>query len=161
MKQPSGNISAVYQYRFGEKSSVCKIMLRGRIPEVKVRLYFKTKLRCQKNIWIGLCPDYNLCTIVFFIYQSIIKCNRVQNMSKQHRSNRSMLICSCCWTVDWVLLEPLMAAQRLWWPSTVFWSSVSWRACWTSWSRICSKHSCPQSPTSGWTEAFRPASDTL
>ncbi len=170
MKQPSGNISAVYQYRCGEKSSVLQnnaqrqnsrsqsqtlfLDNKAEMPEEHLDRSL-SRLQSLYNFVINHGP------IVFFIYQSIIKCNRVQNMSKQHRSNRSMLTCSCCWTVDWVLLEPLMAAQRLWWPSTVFWSSVSWRACWTSWSRICSKHSCPQSPTSGWTEAFRPASDTL
>lgn len=93
-------------------------MLRGRIPEVKVRLYFKTtKTRCLKNIWMCLCPDYNLCTIslsitvqlFFFIYQSIIKCNRVQNMSKQHRSMFFLLFSVAvvglwtgfCWSSWW------------------------------------------------------------
>lgn len=91
--------------------------------------------------------DVNSCPVDAkqFIYEVWLSCVRC---------------CSSCWTVGWVLQEHLMVAQRLWWPSTVFSSSVSWRACWTLWSKICWNHSCPPSPTSDWTEAFRPATDT-
>ncbi len=45
---------------------ICKLMLR--VPEVKMRLYCKkTKLRCLQNIWVFLCPDYNLCTFLLLV----------------------------------------------------------------------------------------------
>lgn len=121
------------------------------------------------SIWIGRrlkCNSYfdlnHQYPVVFFPPYSSSSINAVSVQYKQNAilAGCIYLCCSCCWTVDWVHLGRLMAAQRLWWPSTAFWSSANWRACWTSWSMTCSKHSCPPSPTSGWTEAFRPASDT-